>query len=203
MVATYCETRARSTGRSDGTSNARARCSARSAAPSSPITGTSASGEERLQDLAVLVLVSPTSPAHAMDASWRRISACSCRSSGPGSIPSSSTKRVRASLIGLERLGLAPRAVEREHQLAAERLAQRVLADERLELADHVAVPPELEIGVDALPQRDEPELLEAADLRLREVLEARTRRAAGRARARARAGGARAAPAAVAAARP
>jgi len=35
-------------------------------------------------------------------------------------------------LIGLERFGLPARSVEREHQLPAERLAERVLLDERL-----------------------------------------------------------------------
>ena len=47
-----------------------------------------------------------------------------------------------------------------------------MLADERLELADDVAVSAELEVGVDPLLERDEPQLLEPADLRLREVVE-------------------------------
>ena len=40
--------------------------------------------------------------------------------------------------VRVERLGLAARAVEREHQLGAERLAQRVLGDERLQLPDEL-----------------------------------------------------------------
>ena len=36
--------------------------------------------------------------------------------------------------VGLERVGLAARAVEREHLLAAQALAQRVLRGEPLEL---------------------------------------------------------------------
>ena len=44
--------------------------------------------------------------------------------------------------VGAERLGLAAGAVEAEHQLAAQPLAQRVARDERLELADHFACPP-------------------------------------------------------------
>ena len=40
----------------------------------------------------------------------------------------------------LERLRLAARAVQREHQLAAQALAQRMLGDQRLELGDHLAV---------------------------------------------------------------
>ena len=39
-------------------------------------------------------------------------------------------------LVGGERVGLAARAVEREHELTAQSLAERMLADERLELAD-------------------------------------------------------------------
>ena len=45
----------------------------------------------------------------------------------PGSIPSSSTRRAARRLVGRERLGLAAAAVEREHQLPAQALAQRVL----------------------------------------------------------------------------
>ena len=79
-------------------------------------------------------------------------------------------------LVHLEGLGLPARAIEREHQLTAERLAQRMLAGEPLELADHVAVQPELELGVDALADHDEPKLLEPSDLRLREVVECELR---------------------------
>jgi hypothetical protein len=47
-----------------------------------------------------------------------------------------------------------------------------VLLDEGLELADDVAVPPELEVGLDPLLERDDPQLLQSPDLRLRELLE-------------------------------
>src|SRR5262249_57763871 len=40
--------------------------------------------------------------------------------------------------IRLERLGLAARAVERQHQLAAQPFAERVLPDEGLELAGEI-----------------------------------------------------------------
>ncbi len=46
-------------------------------------------------------------------------------------------------------------------------LSQRVLTDERLELPDDVGVSFELEVGVDPLLERDEPKLLEPADLAL------------------------------------
>ena len=75
-------------------------------------------------------------------------------------------------LVGVEGLGLAAGSVEREHQLPAEGLAQRMLAHERLQLADDVAVAPQLQVGVDPLLERHEPELLEPSDLRLRELLE-------------------------------
>ena len=45
-------------------------------------------------------------------------------------------------LVRGERLCLPPGAVEREHELAAQPLAQRGRRDERLELADEVGVPP-------------------------------------------------------------
>ena len=73
--------------------------------------------------------------------------------------------------VGLQRLGLARRAVQREHQLAAQPLAQRVLGDQRLELADELRVPAGGEVGVDALLERREPQLLQPRALGLRERL--------------------------------
>ena len=87
-------------------------------------------------------------------------------------MPSSSTKRVRAAWIHVQSLRLPARTVQREHQLAQEALPQRVLGDEPFELADDVAVATELEVGVDALGESDETELVQPPDLRLREVLE-------------------------------
>src|SRR5262249_56843039 len=80
-----------------------------------------------------------------------------------------------------ERLGLPPGAVEREHQLPAEALTQRVPSHEPLELADELRVAAELEIGVDPLLEREYAQLLEARDLICRErfVREVRKRRAA------------------------
>ena len=78
--------------------------------------------------------------------------------------------------VGLERLGLPPGAIEREHQLAAQPLAQRVLSDERLELADELGAGTLLEVGVDALLERVEPQLRQPADLARRERLEGKVR---------------------------
>ena len=74
--------------------------------------------------------------------------------------------------IGLERLGLAAAAVQRQHELATQPLAQRMLPHERLELADQLRVPSAAQVGLDAVLEQCEPQLLEPADLRLRERLE-------------------------------
>ena len=60
-------------------------------------------------------------------------------------------------LIDLERLGLTPGAVEREHELAAQPLLKRMLRDEGLELGGQGAVTAELEVRLDPLDQRREP----------------------------------------------
>ena len=65
-------------------------------------------------------------------------------------------------LVCRERVRLAPGPVQRQHQLAAQALAQRVLPDEPLELGHELGVPAELEIGVDPLLQRCQPLLLQA-----------------------------------------
>ena len=52
-------------------------------------------------------------------------------------------KRAPCLTVGLERLGLPAGAVQREHQLRPQRLAQGVLFDEELELAHELRVPPE------------------------------------------------------------
>ena len=59
--------------------------------------------------------------------------------------------------VCLQRLGLPAGAIEREHQLAAQALAQRVLEDQSLELAHEVEVPTESEIGIDPALERSEP----------------------------------------------
>ena len=75
-------------------------------------------------------------------------------------------------MVRLQRLGLTPRSVEREHQLAPQALPQRVLRDQRLELADELSAAAELEVGVDPLLERLQAQLLEPADLGLGERLE-------------------------------
>ena len=74
-------------------------------------------------------------------------------------------------LVGLERLCLAAGAVERDHELAAEALAQRILLHEAFELHDHTRVLSEGELGLDSGLDRCQAKLLEAADLALGERL--------------------------------
>ena len=73
--------------------------------------------------------------------------------------------------VGGERVLLAAGAVERGHQLGGEALVGRVLVHERLELGDEPAVLAERELGLDALLERGEAQLLEPRDRRRRERL--------------------------------
>jgi hypothetical protein len=73
--------------------------------------------------------------------------------------------------VGLKRVGLARAAVQRKHQLAMHALAQRMLRDQRLELAHQLRVAPARQLGVDARLKRRPPQLLQAANLDLREPL--------------------------------
>ena len=83
--------------------------------------------------------------------------------------------------VRLQRLRLPARAVQREHQLAAQPLAMRMLRDQRLQLADELGVPAQRQVGLDPLLERRQPQLLEPAALDPRERLlaELRQRRAA------------------------
>ena len=74
-------------------------------------------------------------------------------------------KRPPKRLVARERLRVPAGPVEREHVLQAEALAKRVLGDQRFELADHVAVMAEREVGLDPLLERGQAELLETRAL--------------------------------------
>jgi hypothetical protein len=71
--------------------------------------------------------------------------------------------------VALERVGLAARPVEREHQLTDEALAQRMLADERLELRHRSCGFAERELRIDPLLESRQPRFLQPRDLRLGE----------------------------------
>ena len=73
--------------------------------------------------------------------------------------------------IDLERLGLATRAVERLHEHGPQPLAEWVLADEHLDLADELGVAAEREVGLEPPLERLQAELFEARNLGLRERL--------------------------------
>ena len=76
-------------------------------------------------------------------------------------------QRLVSAAVGLERLGLTSGTVEGEHLLAAEALAERVLADERLELAGHLGVAAAGEVRVDAVADARQAKILQPRDLRL------------------------------------
>jgi hypothetical protein len=80
-------------------------------------------------------------------------------------------ERTPPSLVDAERLGLPAAAVEREHQLPAQALPQRMSGDEVLELTRHLRVAAEREVGLEPLLAEVETELLEPRDLLLRESL--------------------------------
>ena len=73
-----------------------------------------------------------------------------------------------------ERIGLSARPVEREHQLRAEPLPQRMPRDEQLQLRHELGVDLELEIGRDPILEYAQPQILQAMDVVLREVLQLR-----------------------------
>ena len=77
-----------------------------------------------------------------------------------------------ALLVGGERLRLAAGSVEALHQLGTQALAERILADEGLELGEKLRVAAEGQLGIGPLlAPRGLAKLLETSDLRLREAL--------------------------------
>ena len=73
--------------------------------------------------------------------------------------------------VRLERLGLAAAPVQREHALRVQPLAQRVLGHQGVELTDELVVVARREVRVDRELGGGEPQLLEPADLVIRERL--------------------------------
>src|SRR5579864_2258437 len=72
---------------------------------------------------------------------------------------------------GRERVGLPSRAVEREHQLDSEALAERLRGDKQLQLPDQLGMTSEREVGVDPPLEGREAQLLQPADRSLGERL--------------------------------
>ena len=74
-------------------------------------------------------------------------------------------------LVRVERLGLAARPVERQHQLLPQPLPQGVARGERVELGNEHRMPAERQICVDPLLEEPEPHLLEPGGFGRRERL--------------------------------
>ena len=74
-------------------------------------------------------------------------------------------ERLTASAIDLQRLGLPSAAVQRKHQLPAQRFTMWMQGDERLELANQSPVLTAHEISFDTVLERRVPGLFEACDL--------------------------------------
>jgi hypothetical protein len=70
---------------------------------------------------------------------------------------------------GVERLALPPGPVQGQHQLAPQRLPERVSGDQIFQFADHLEVASGGQLGLDALLHRAQPGLLQAPDLALGE----------------------------------
>jgi hypothetical protein len=73
--------------------------------------------------------------------------------------------------VGVQRLRLAPRAVQREHPLGVKPFAQRLARDQGLELAEDLAMASRRHVAFDRALGRRQVQLLEAADLGVRERL--------------------------------
>ena len=93
----------------------------------------------------------------------------SSRSAGSRLDPELADERPTRLAVLLERFDLAAAAVQRDHQLPAQTLAIRVMGHEPLELAQHVGMSSDREIGIDAVLERGNSQLREAGDLGLRE----------------------------------
>ena len=92
---------------------------------------------------------------------------------GPGFQAELADHHLAGRPVGAERFGLPSAAVQGEHQLAVQALAQRVHRDQCLELADDVGVTAEGQVGLDPVFGRAEPEFLQPPGLHLRERLAA------------------------------
>ena len=86
-------------------------------------------------------------------------------------MPISSTSVAPGMPVRLERLGLAPAAVQREHPLRVQPLAQRVLGQQRVDLADDLMMATRGEVRIDRQLPRRQPQLLEPSDLSVGERL--------------------------------
>ena len=89
----------------------------------------------------------------------------------PGLEPELAGEQPAAVAVDLQRVALPATAIEGEHRLATQALAQGIRGDERVELSDELAVASELQERFDPVFRRREPEVVEAADLVASEIL--------------------------------
>jgi hypothetical protein len=78
---------------------------------------------------------------------------------GAGVKPEFLGQTVAQILIDVQRLGLAPAAVQRQHQLTAQALAQGVLRHQRAQLTDQLLVSSERKVRLDPVLDRIQPQL--------------------------------------------
>src|SRR5262249_20113537 len=78
-----------------------------------------------------------------------------------------------ASTVRRERLGLAPRAVQGEHEALQQLLAERMLGDKRFQLRNKLAVMSQRKLCVDPVLESHEPSLLQTRGRSLGPRLEA------------------------------
>jgi hypothetical protein len=85
------------------------------------------------------------------------------------------TARLQAELVaqhparvgeGAKRLGLPPSAIQGQREPGVQSFAQRMLGHQHLQLADHVGVTSEGEVGVDARLEHGQPLLIDGRCLR-------------------------------------
>ena len=156
------------------TTSATVRRTSRTTAPAaSSSRSSSTSGSTRSSETGrrTVPIAAATGCAGASAGSCERIIRWSARVSGEGSSPHCSTSACARRLVGVERLLLPPRPEVRKHQETAEPLAIRVLRGQPGGVGNHVVVRAELDLGLDAILERRQPELVEPRDLPLEEAL--------------------------------
>ncbi len=79
-------------------------------------------------------------------------------------------------VVGGERVGLPARPIQSEDQQLAQALAQRMLPNERLQLAHYLGVAAERQVRLETLRKRDQPQLLQPTDLVTCKVFEPKVR---------------------------
>ena len=116
-------------------------------------------------------MVGAAADRSSVAASWCRIASLEAAQLGTGLNADLVHQTPARVPVGLERVGLPPGSVQREHLLTPEALAQWMLAHECLELAHQPRVLVRGQIRVDPLLERGQTGFIQPRDLRLREWL--------------------------------